>query len=355
MGSGVSFSPFAHLCVWNLAKGAVVETHGYRHRIYEQSTKGFTGISRDSNGKFLVNSEAEVMEFTLNPITRTHYFTAPYLNDVHFSLHDERANRIVVCNSGLDAIEVFDTDYVHVESIPLCRLTGCLTRYVTATLARYKRKVRDICLTWKHRNAASDFFAEDMRYKNLSESVLFANTRKMLFPESLYRGEYDLRYVMFRPHLMHPNFLCRIGDELLVTLKNTGKVVSLRDGGTVLSGLRGPHDGILRTGTYLLTEADSGTVLFATGVESVSDLKTRRMQAVRVCDPAGGFLRGVDLLDDDTAVAAVSKRREIGNDAGAAWFAVIDLANRSITDRFDIPREFGTNPFSVVNVSDFYP
>jgi len=355
MGSGVCFSRFAHLCVWNLAKGAIVETHRYRHRIYEQSTKGFTGISRDSNGRFLINSEAEVMEFTLNPITRTHYFTAPYLNDVHFSLHDEGTNRIVVCNSGLDAIEIFDTDYVHLESIPLCKVTDCLTRYVTATLARHKRKARDICLARKHRNAAPDLFTEDMRYKNLSESVLFANTRKMFFPGSLYRSEYDLRYVIFRPHLMHPNFLCRIGDELLVTLKNTGKIVSLRDGGTVLSGLRGPHDGILRAGIYLLTEADSGTVLFATGVESASDLKICRMQTVQVCDPAKGFLRGVDLLDDDTAVAAVSKRREIGNDADAAWFAVIDLVSKSIIDRFDIPREFGTNPFSVVNVSDIYP
>lgn len=150
-----------------------------------------------------------------------------------------------------------------------------------------------------------------------------------------------------RPHLYHPNFIEKIGNKYLVTLKNTGEVIDLASRQVIVSGLLGPHDGILRRGIYLLTESGRGVLKFAKNITSIEDLKTANFIDIDICPPNKGFVRGVDLLTDDVAIVAVSKRREI-KDNQASWIALVDLEKCSIIKKIDIPLEYGTNPFSVV-------
>lgn len=353
IGRGICFSKFAHLLVLDVDSKKVIESFKYRHRIYPQSTKGFLGISRKKNGNVLVNTEAEIMEFALNPIVMTNYFTWPFFNDVHFAMHDEQTDQIIVCNTGLDSLEIFDSNFRHLRSIPLAKGMKHVRQHLRTSFRKTRRTLGNLCLKIRRKITSDDFFAEDIRYKNLSKSLWFANIRKALFPESLYKKQYDFRYVLFRPHVLHPNYLCRVADELFLTIKNTGSVISLSTGMTVLTNLEDPHDGILVRTTYLVTESSKGTLVFAKNVKTAEDINNQAMEVVNICEPSKGFVRGVDLLDYDTAVVSVSKRREIG-DKCPAWLAIVDLSKKTLSDRFEIPFEFGTNPFSVINVSEIY-
>ena len=353
IGCGIGFSKFAHLLVLDLDSKKVIEIFKYRHRLYPQSTKGFLGISRKKNGNVLVNTEAEIMEFALNPIVMANYFTWPFFNDIHFAMYDEITDQIFVCNTGLDSLEIFDCNFKHLRSIPLAKGMKYLRQHSKAFFGKIKRTARNLCLKVRRQITPDNFFAEDIRYKNLSSSFCFANIRKAFFPQSLYKMQHDFRYVLFRPHILHPNYLCRVANELLLTIKNIGSIISLSTGLPILTNLEDPHDGILAGDTYLITESSRGTLLFARKVKTVDDINEQTMETINICEPSKGFVRGVDLLDDNTAVVSISKRREI-NDKRPAWLAIVDLNDKKIIDRFEVPIKYGTNPFSVINVSNIY-
>jgi hypothetical protein len=217
------------------------------------------------------------------------------------------------------------------------------------------RRFRDYL--FKLRRAAQPsrvrMWSEDMRYKHLTESIFLVDLRKILFPKELYQSGDDLRYVAFRPHIVHPNYIGRVGHEYLVTLHHSGQIVTLEGMEVVLSGLQGPHDGVLRGTTYLLTQAGTGMLSFRRSVESVEDLRHASLDHIEVCDPRRGFLRGVDLCSEDTALVAVSKRREL-SDGRPAYLSLVELSSGRHLRSIAIPQEYGTNPFSVVDVTRYY-
>jgi hypothetical protein len=355
IGAGVRFLAFAHLFVMDLDSGCVVDDFRFRHQVYEQSTKGFTGASLSQDGTLWVTTEAEILQLRLNPLEPMRRVTEPFLNDVHHVCRDAQRDEVLVCNSGLDAVEVFSPELDHIRTVNMARHLRYLPRALSLALVRKPlRQLRDLLkLRRAARPSSAEIWAEDMRYKHLTESIFWVDLRKVLFPHKLYQAGHDLRYVAFRPHIVHPNFVGKVGDDYLVTLHHPGQVVTLEGGEVVRSGLRGPHDGVLRGATYLLTQAGTGLLSFCRSVESVDDLHHAAFQHVQVCDPRRGFLRGVDLCTEDTALVAVSKRRELTDDR-PAYLSLIDLSSSRCLKSLAIPLEYGTNPFSVVDVTPYY-
>jgi len=356
IGGGHKFSPYANLLVMNLATGQVVEEFKLKHQVYEQSTKGFTGGHIATDGTLWVTTEAEILQFRLNPLELLQRVSYRYLNDVHHLYVDSECNRILVCNTGLDAIEVYSMNFDHIQSISLTQNRKYLKRAIKSLLInKPRRRLRDFLLRSNRmfRSHIEELWAEDMRYKHLTDNVLLADIYKAFWPGQLYRSKRDLRYVVFRPHILHPNFTWKVGNNYLITLKNTGEVITLENHVTLISGLKAPHDGILSHSTYLLTEAGGGWLSYSRPVNSVDDLCNAQLQRIQVCNPKEGFIRGVDLLSEDKAVAAISKRREI-TDNRPAYLSLIDLGREQCSARVNLPLKYGTNPFSILDVTKFY-
>ncbi len=355
-GPGVGFSSYAYMFVISLRTGAIVDEFKFKHQVYDQSTKGFTGAFVTPDDYLWVTTEAEILKFQLNPLRLIDRITKPIFNDLHFIYADLSTDKILICNTGLDAIEELNCDLDYIGTIRLVRGFRYLIQAAKAlVISKPRRKLRNFWLRLQ-RNAkprTEILWAEDMRYKHLNEANLLTELTKIFLPQQLYRTGIDLRYILFRPHILHPNFIWKINNRYLVTLKNTGEVVALKDGSSVLRGLVGPHDGLLREDIYLITQSGSGLLSYLDGIKTVKDLKGEYLEHIQVCDPNEGFIRGVDLFDDKIAVTAVSKRREI-TDNRPAYLSVVKLHNKQLLREIKIPHKYGTNPFSVLNVTSQY-
>jgi len=355
IGAGTFFSNEKYLLVINIDDGSIFDTFSKKHQVYNESTKGFTGISLSKNNAVWICSEAELYKFDLNPISYNNYYTDKIFNDVHYCFYDDNENKLFVCNTGLDSVEEFNQNFNHVKSYNLVR-KKYFFKTIKSIISGYYRQ-------YKHRKSISDIdnnnqtteklFYEDIRYKNLKYADPFNTFKKFFCPSFFYNKKDDLRFYLFRPHILHPNFICKIQDNILITLKNTGSVIDLKTGKTIISNLSGPHDGILKNNIYLITESGKGNLLYSKDIYSIKDLQEKPFETIQVCDPKKGFVRGVDLIDNNTAVVAVSKRRDI-TDEKPAWVALVDLNSRTITKKIDIPVIYGTNPFSVIDISHLY-
>ncbi len=355
IGAGTYFSEYAHLFVLDLARNRVVEDFEWRNQIYKQSTKGFLGAFPAKDNTLWITTEAEIFHFSVKPLRVLKRYSCSFFNDVHFAFFDNSEEQLIVCNTGMDAIEYFKDDFTHLRSVPLVQTFNYVDRCLKSILYnKPKRRWRDFILRLKNRSTTNDdLFSEDMRYKNLTEDFWLADLYKAFYPGKLYDHSRDSRYILFRPHILHPNFICKIDSQYLVTLKNTGEVVSLTTGEKIITGLRGPHDGLLKQNIFILTEAGNGALTYCSGIETLNNLKSAGLTRIKVCDPREGFLRGVDLVSEHVAVAAVSKRREVSDDK-PAYLLTVDLHSQQVTSKIEIDARYGTNPFSVVDVTAQY-
>lgn len=355
LGSGVSFSEYAYIIVVDIESSQIVDTYEAKHQVYESSTKGFTGahISQD---ELFVTTEAELLSFSVNPLKLKKRETFTFLNDVHGVYFDSTQKKIFVCNTGLDSVEVFNNKLTHVDSINLTCNKKYFAKFIkNLFIDKPRRKLRD-CLLKLSKLAPqnnNDLWTEDIRYKHLIQGKFIYNFYKFFIPQKLYEVDKDLRFVLFRPHILHPNFIEKLDNDYLVTLKNTGEVVSLKDKQTILKDLKAPHDGIIKNSCFLITQAGSGFLSYSDKIFTINDLKQCRLKDIQVCNPDEGFIRGVDMLSESKVVVAISKRREISDDR-PAYLAIIDLNKEKIIKTINIPQYYGTNPFTVINVSNYY-
>lgn len=352
IGAGTMFSEYARLLIIDLATKEIIKTFDYKHRVYEQSTKGFTGLFRGNDHDIWACTETEIVHIQLPEFKILNYCSPTFFNDVHYCYVDDKVNKVFVANTGLDSVEIFNKELEHVQSIALVSHTRYTPKVMRVMASRAKEHVVGTLKATESQRQNDNLFTEDKRYKNLSERVKFDKVKKFLFPGSLYNGK-DLRYVLFRPHILHPNFVTKVEGTMLVTLKNTGEIIELNTRKRVIGNLKGPHDGVLARNKFLITESGTGKILYKDHVSTLEDIRKKELQEMQVCSPKEGFIRGIDMLDDQIAIAAISKRREI-KDEQPAWLAIVDLQNRQLIDKVEIPETYGTNPFSVIDISDCF-
>lgn len=342
IGGGTFFDPCMRIISIQLDNGDIRVAFSTTNKVYGESTKGFTGISPDRGG-FIATTEAEIFRFD-NSFKIKNRITLPFLNDAHHIFWNHRDGRYYVANTGLDTVEVLNQEF-GLEEVALLVSPRDYIRCIKHTRTRLRRYITG------GTSKRCSLTLEDIRYKNLSDDIFLPSLQKALWHNRFRFQPKDFRYSLLRPHVVHPNHISQIQADLIVTLKNPGEIRSLWSNEVLVSDLAGPHDGFLRNGFFLITESGTGALKYARHISTVSDLKKASYESTAVCDPRQGFLRGVDMINDRFAVAAVSKRREI-SDSNPAWLAIIDLSRNQVVKTIDIPQHLGTNPFSVLALSD---
>ena len=342
IGSGSYFSSQLSLLSFDFDKEQFDIVHSQVNNIYSESTKGFLGLAKCPLG-YVITSEAQIHILSKN-LSNSQSFTYEFFNDVHYTHWSDNHNKYFVTNTGLDTIEVFDKDMRLDKTIHLLQIND-LYRILAQTASGIRKKIYS-----KNRRNIDNHTLEDMRYKNLSKKINYPGLQKYFLPALFRAKKIDFRYAFMRPHVVHPNYICEIDNDILVTLKNPGEVRSILNKKVLLTGLKGPHDGCLRQNSFLLTESGSGMLSWADNIHKSVDLLSAKFRRIQICDPKEGFVRGVDLISGEYLIVAVSKRREI-NDQKPAWLALVNKKTGSIENKYEIPYEFGTNPFSVLKLT----
>ncbi len=340
LGPGLKPDSQCHILVVDWKKKAIVDTYRFQHNVYHQTHKGFAGASHN-NGRLLAATEVELLEFDLAPLRLCASHTYPFLNDVHHIV--ETANRIWVCNTGLDCVEEFDKSWQWVT-----------THHLIRPFARRPRRIAELMIldarkSWKRLRGKYEY------YTHLTKRPPFRNIRKLCRQDAYRRGRSDLRVMDFRPHVLHPNHLLPIGDDLWVTLWQTGEIISLQRGRVVASHLGRPHDGIIAGNQLFVTDCKTNQVIVheIEYRQSGIDVGCRVSRCAVTENVSEGFLRGIAVQAESVFVGLTARR---GSSRKHQTARVIELERRSlqILDEWVVPLQYGRHIFSVVNVTDDY-
>ena len=334
LSSGTVPSDTSYIIVMEWPTWRYVDVLKCRHKVYEYSFKGFAGAAVDEN-KLLVTREAEILVINLCPLFIEDVITKKYFNDLHHITCSE--DSIIVTNSGLDCIEIFDKKLDHRKSIFLSPFFRSDVKYLWWFFRHAIRK------SWRKRK-------DNSLYQHLNRRVPFPNVMKYLSPPGLHRSDYDLRYFDLRPHFVHPNHVTVIGEALWVTLWGPGVILRIPDGRTLASGLGHPHDGIVRDSEYFVTDCkDSKLMVF----DMNGHLPTKMKLSKRLMPANGpGFVRGIEVWKNKIFVGLSTLRGH-----GKFPFArILEIDRRSgeIEKEHIIPKEYGTSIYSIIDVTKYY-
>lgn len=338
-GPGAEVAPYGDVVVLDWASKTVIDEFRYEHQVYEDSQKGLAGASWRGDGRLLATTECELLELDVAPLRLTGTRSFPFLNDVHHVAASE--DRIFVCNTGLDCIEVFDCDWKLVDTIDLLGPISRRLRYSSTSLYYKIKRGYEQLRGWRP------------AYAHLSRRPLFPNTRKLLVRNAYRRKDRELRFSLFRPHILHPNHVLTLDDDVWVTINTTGEIVSLKSGRIIARGLgRRIHDGIVSDGEHFTTNANTNRVIVHEFQPDGPSLGVKRIDKC-VMPRSGGFLRGLAVIED-TVFVGLSARRGGAANHPAGRIVALDRATLQITDSWEIPERFGTAVFSVLDATNQY-
>lgn len=327
-----------HVAVLDWPTGEIVDASEYKLQVYPTSHKGLSGATFDGD-RLLVASEAELLEYDVAPLKLRQARTFNFLNDAHHIVASR--DRIWVCNSGVDCIEEFDKNWTHLASHDLvrrfCRSPGKIAALLWRDVQKSMKRLR----------------GKREQYGHLSKRPPFRNIVKLCLPGAYRRNGRDLRFSDFRPHALHPNHALPMGDDLWITLWQTGELVSLRTGKVLADGLVGPHDGVVADDEIYLTESETNR-LIVHSFDSATQTVGPRIAATTVTTCfSEAFLRGVAVIGDSIFVGFTARRNAPREFQSAR---VVELKRGSL-ERLRIwtaPREYGRSVFSIVDAAWAY-
>ena len=119
LGPGTVSAETAFIIVIEWPSWRIVDAVKRKSQLYETTPVGFAGASLDADEVF-VTTEAEVLRFGLSPLRVRQITTNTFLNAVHHVVSTKRG--IVVVNTGLDCLELFDRQFKHQGTILLTPL-----------------------------------------------------------------------------------------------------------------------------------------------------------------------------------------------------------------------------------------
>lgn len=338
LGQGLEPSPHGDMVVVDWAQGTIVDRFRYQHRVYAQTHKGIAGAWR-RGGVVFATTEAELLTVSLAPLRLEDVRTFPFLNDVHHVA--ATADRLWVCNSGLDTVEEFDIDWTHRSCHDLVAPFGRRPGHVWRILKQDARK------SWWRMNGHYEF------YTHLTERPAFRNLVKFARPGAYRHSGRDLRHVDYRPHVVHPNHLLPVGDDVWVTLFSTGRIVSLRQGQVVAAGLGHPHDGFIEGEQLLVTDCSRNRVIVQSVGAARGGSTGSRQERVVTGRIDEGFLRGIVAAGDQIYVGLTARR---GAPLQYRSARIRELRRDTLEPirEWTVPSELGRQVFSLIDVSDAY-
>lgn len=332
LGPGLSSAPYGDLVIFDWEERAVVDRYRFRHQVHAASHKGLAGASW-SGERLIVTTEAEVLEFETAPLRLVSVRSFPFFNDVHHVVRT--ADRHWVCNTGLDAIEEFDRDWKWLKSHELVRPFGRSFSHLCELFSH------DMLKSWRR------WTGRYKQYGHLGHRPAFRNLSKVVAYESFRRRYPELRHSDLRPHVLHPNHLLPVGDDLWVTLWRTGQIVSLKQQTVLASGLGHPHDGVFFDDEYYVTDCQSNRLLVFHGNRErgrLGDLKAERVITRSLWE---GFLRGVYASGPFVYVGLTARRGARPIDQ-TARIVKLDRQTLDTLDTWTVPAEYGTGVFSIL-------
>jgi len=338
LGPGTSPQAHGDVVVLDWNKREIIDAHRYTHRVYQQSHKGLSGASWHGPN-LLVATEAELLEFEVAPLRVVNNHTFGFLNDVHHLVATD--DRIWICNSGADCVEELNPQWQPVETHHLVRRFG----RQPAELLRLMRD--DARKSWWRLRGRYDF------YTHLTDRPAFRNVVKLLDEKAYRKNGRELRYSDLRPHVLHPNHLQAMGDDLWITLWRPGKIVSLRNGKTLVSQLGRPHDGIAFGDEFYVTDCQDNRLLVFEFDQATLTIGERIAEKTVTDTIEQGFLRGV-CVKDDTVFVGLTARRGAPANARSARVVALDRRTWNVRDEWAVPQEFGLNIFSILDAGSAY-
>jgi len=340
LAPGLEPESHCHIIVVDWDDKRIIDEFQFTHTVYQQSHKGFSGATR-RNGRLLVATEVELLEFDLAPLHVQGSHTYPFLNDVHHLI--ETDERIWVCNTGLDCIEELDHSWQPVA-----------THHLVDRFAKRPAHVLDL-MVHDFRKSLNRMRGHFEYYTHLTKRPPFRNVVKLCWQNAYRRNGHELRNCDFRPHALHPNHLMPVGNDVWVTLWRTGEIVSLQRGAVLASGFGRPHDGIVVDDELFVTDCRDNRIL-AHEVErhqSEVSIGCRKSDRVVTDNVRDGFLRGIAVADNSVFAGLTARR---GSAPEFQTARIIELNRQSLEpqSQWVVPQQYGLQVFSILDVSDVY-
>ncbi|MBN01895.1 MAG: hypothetical protein CMJ77_22540 [Planctomycetaceae bacterium] len=337
-GPGLIASREGHVVVLDYDRKCVIDALSYEHRVHESNRKGLEGASWYKDN-LLVASECELLTLEVAPLKLVTSRSFPFFNDVHHVVAS--GNQIWICNSGLDRIDEFDDSWRPVRSHCVMGPPARRLRYAATSFRRNAQKWYSRLRGW------------EKAYDHLQHRPIFKTTRKILFNDPYGQNGRDLRFSYFRPHVLHPNHLFLLKDDVLVTLFATGELISLKTKEILVNDLGKPHDGVVADDELYVTDCSTNRLLVysfdATGPKVGSKiLDTKITEKIE-----HGFLRGV-AVSGDVVYVGLTARRNAPKDYSRAAILKLDRSTHEILDEWILPEEYGKNIFTILNAGDRY-
>lgn len=199
------------------------------HRV---TTKGFTGACWADADTLLVCSFNAVWRIPIRTWRCEDRLFQPDFNDLHHVSVDSAHKRIYVCNTGLDAVEVFDTSGRFVGRHATSPAWFEARRQAGETVARadFPEVLR---AGWSPRAGAGPASTDDAYYE--------AGAANPAFDRRIVRD------------FVHPNHVVRMGDRLAVTCLATREVRCFWTHEVLCKFDGHPHDGVDQGGLFWTT------------------------------------------------------------------------------------------------------
>ena len=259
------------------------------------------------DGRLYLCTATEVMVYEVPAFKRVAYISLPCFNDLHHVRPTPEGN-LLVASTGLDLV---------VEVTPEGRVLHEWSAVDEETWARFSR---------------------DTDYRKVPTT---------------------------KPHLAHPNYVFRLGEDVWATrMQHKDAVCLTRPGARIDIGVQGPHDGIMRDGFIFFTTIDGHVVVVNQKTlksEEVIDLNAIKRDGGQGQPSALGWARGLMIESEGRIWVGFTRLRPTKFRENLSWvahgftkvhlptrIALYDVYNKSLIKEIDV-EPFGVNAiFSII-------
>jgi len=213
------------------------------------------------NGLVFVCSQTEAIVLSEETLETIKIYSHPYFNDLHHVIPSSNVNNVLVVSTGLDAVFEITPE-------------------------------NEIVQEWStHEGDIWEKFDRNVDYRKVATT---------------------------KPHLIHPNHICKFKDQLWVTRLATEDAICLNKPGVYHKMLVGkPHDGQLFNHSFCYTTVNGYVLMFDSNTMKL--VKKINLNNASGSDKVLGWCRGLHVLNEDEFLVGFTKIRNTKFKANLNW------------------------------------
>lgn len=325
--------PMAGIAVLDWKSREIIDQFTYQHQVFDRSNKGIAGCCWWGR-QLLAVSEVEILCLDVDPLRLASVRTFPFLNDCHYATAGRDC--IWLCNTGVDCVEEFATDWTWRRTHFLLPRHGRRLRHLRHLAWLDLKKSYGLMRGWVY------------NYPHPTYRPPVRNVVKYLRPAYFRKSGADLRFYDFRPHALHPNHAAVVGDDVWITLWHTGQLVSLNTGRVLLDDLGWPHDGLIAGDQFLMTDCMYNRVLVYGFDRPTGTLGPKQAERVITDRWREGFVRGLAVSDDSIFVGLTVNRGYECEEHKRLRIRRLDRRTLETLEEWSCPPELGLGVYSIL-------